>query len=147
LHSGTKEIAMTDSSDADATASTQPPSTNAATDAHHDLISSARVEGTPVYDPAGEKLGTVHSVMIHKASGRVAYALLAFGGFLGVQNFVHPIPWDKLTYDTNRQGYVIDLTRDALEQAPTLTLDAADRPTDRIADEALFGYYGSTMFW
>ena len=117
------------------------------TDAAHELISSARVEGTPVFDPAGKKLGSVHSVMIHKRSGQVAYALLSFGGFLGVPSRVHPIPWEKLVYDTGRAGYVVDLSRAALEQAPTLSLDAAERPSPRGYDEALFGYYGSTMFW
>lgn len=52
------------------------------TDRSHQLISSARVEGTPVYNPRGEKLGTVHSVMIEKTSGHIVYALLAFGGSL-----------------------------------------------------------------
>ncbi|MDB5684069.1 MAG: photosystem reaction center protein [Sphingomonas bacterium] len=116
-------------------------------DAAHELISSARVEGTPVYDRAGEKLGTLHSVMIHKVSGQVAYALLTFGGFLGVPSRVHPIPWEKLRYDTHRHGYTVDLSRDMLENAPTLSLDAADRPSERGYEEALFGYYGSSMFW
>lgn len=119
----------------------------AAVDNAHDLISSLRVEGTPVYGPAGEKLGTVHSLMIHKVSGQVAYALLSFGGFLGVPGLVHPIPWEKLRFDTDRRGYVVDITREMLEQAPTLSLDAADRPSTRVYDEALFGYYGATMFW
>jgi hypothetical protein len=124
-----------------------PTDATDATDKRHELISSARVEGTPIYDRSGSKLGAVHSVMIHKVSGRVAYALLSFGGFLGVPSRVHPIPWEKLTYDTQRQGYVVDLTRDALEQAPTLSVDGAERPSERGYEEALFGYYGATMFW
>jgi hypothetical protein len=114
---------------------------------NRDLISSARVEGTPVFDRTGVKLGTVHSVMIHKRTGQVAYALLAFGGFLGVPSRVHPLPWEKLTYDLDRHGYVVDLDRETLERAPTLSLDAADRPSERGYEEALFGYYGATMFW
>ncbi len=118
-----------------------------ASETARDLISSARVEGTPVYDRAGRKLGHVHSVMIHKRSGQVAYALLSFGRLLGVPCRVHPIPWEKLRYDTRRQGYSVDLDRETLEQAPTLSLDAAHRPSERGYQEALFGYYGSTMFW
>ena len=117
------------------------------TDQAHELVSSARVEGTPVYDPTGEKLGTVHSVMIHKRSGQVAYALLEFGGWLGVPARVHPLPWQKLRYDDQRHGYVVDLSREMLDSAPTLTLDAAERPTERGFEEALFGYYGATTFW
>lgn len=121
--------------------------TTSTTDSAHELISSARVEGTPVFDRAGKKLGSVHSVMIHKRGGQVAYALLSFGSFLGVPGRVHPIPWEKLAYDTEQGGYVVDLSREMLEQAPTLSLDAAERPSERGYDEALFGYYGSTMFW
>ncbi|MDB5688356.1 MAG: photosystem reaction center protein [Sphingomonas bacterium] len=117
------------------------------TDPHHELISSTRVEGTPVRNLAGKKLGIIHSVMIHKVSGRVSYALLAFDRFLGVPEFVYPIPWEKLTYDLAVGGYVVDLTREMLEAAPSLSLDAAARPSDRATDEALFGYYGATMFW
>lgn len=120
---------------------------NPAADSARELVSSARVEGTPVYDPTGRKLGHVHSVMIHKRTGQVAYALLSFGGFPGVPSRVHPIPWEKLCYDIKRQGYSIDLDRATLERAPTLSLDAAARPSERGYDEALFGYYGSTMFW
>jgi sporulation protein YlmC with PRC-barrel domain len=121
--------------------------TTSVADSAHELVSSARVEGTPVFNSAGEKLGSVHSVMIDKRSGQVAYALLSFGGFLGVPSRVHPIPWEKLNYDKSRHGYVVDLTRETLEQAPTLSLDAAERPSERGYDEALFGYYGATIFW
>ncbi len=116
-------------------------------DTSHELISSARVEGTPVFSPTGDKLGTIHSVMIHKRTGQVAYALLSFGGFLGVPSRVHPIPWEKLAYDTGRNGYVVELTRETLADAPTLSLDSSERPSARGFDEALFGYYGATMFW
>ncbi|RYD96555.1 MAG: PRC-barrel domain containing protein, partial [Sphingomonadales bacterium] len=81
------------------------------TDRSHKLVSSMRVEGTPIYNPVGEKLGTVHSVMIHKTTGQVEYALLAFGGFFGIGTHVHPIPWRMLTYDQARHGYVADITR------------------------------------
>lgn len=117
------------------------------TDDAHELISSRRVEGTAVYNRENERLGTIHSVMIEKRSGRVAYALLSFGGFLGLAGRVHPIPWEMLTYDIDRDGYVVDLTRDQLEHAPTLRLDEADRPRDRKYDEEVAGYYGRLPWW
>lgn len=120
---------------------------DAVLDPNHELVSSARVEGTPVYNRAGEKLGTVHSVMIHKRTGQVAYALLSFGGFLGIGSHVHPVPWDLLTYDPDKHGYRVDLTREKLEQAPTLSLDEADRPSDRTYDERLYDYYGAPRYW
>ena len=116
-------------------------------DHRHELISSRRVEGTAVYDRQQEKLGTIHSVMIEKRSGKVAYALMSFGGFLGIAGSVHPIPWDMLTYDVDLDGYVVDLTRDQLDNAPTLRLDEADRPRDRTYDEEVAGYYGRLPWW
>ena len=118
-----------------------------ACDRTHELISSRRVEGTPVYDPDGQKLGTVHSVMIEKRSGKVAYAVLSVGGFLGIRGHVHPVPWEILTYDVDLDGYVVNLTRDQLEKAPSLQLDEADRPHGRDYDEEVSGYYGRLPWW
>lgn len=113
----------------------------------HALISSRRVEGTPVYNAAGERLGSIHSVMIDKRSGKVAYAVMSFGGFLGVREHVHPVPWEKLTYDVDHDGYRVDLTREQLKDAPTLQLDEADRPRDRAYDESVSRYYGTMNWW
>ena len=112
----------------------------------HALISSRRVEGTPVYDKAGDKLGTVHSVMIEKKSGRVAYAVMAFGGFLGLGEHVHPVPWELLTYDVDRDGYVVDLSREQIEKAPAMRLDECDRPVDSTYEDAT-SYYGTLRWW
>ena len=121
--------------------------TDSITDVTHELISSARVEGTPVFDRNGHKLGSVHSVMIHKKTGQVAYAVLSFGGFLGIGSHVHPLPWELLEYDPDRHGYIVDLRRETLEKAPTLHLDEADRPSDRAYDEELYDYYGAPRYW
>ncbi len=116
-------------------------------DPAHELISSRRVEGTPVYNADGEKLGTIRSLMIQKRSGEVAYALLSLGGFLGIAARVHPVPWEVLTYDVDHDGYVVDLTREQLERAPTFTLDSADRPRERSEDDTLYAYYGVLPPW
>jgi PRC-barrel domain len=86
-----------------------------ATDETGDLISSDKVEGTAVYNRGGEKLGSIHSVMIDKRSGKVAYAVMSFGGFLGIGDRYHPLPWNVLTYDSRQGGYVVDLDRSMLE--------------------------------
>jgi hypothetical protein len=114
-------------------------------DQNHALISSTRVEGTPLYSPTGEKLGIIHSVMIHKQTGQVAYAILSFGGFLGIGSHVHPVPWDKLTYDERRRGYVADISRAMLEDAPSLELDAAHRP--RESERAMYSYWDAQPYW
>ena len=116
-------------------------------DQGHALISSRRVEGTPVYNRDGEKIGKIHSVMIGKQSGKVAYALLSFGSFLGVGAMVHPIPWPMLDYDPDRDAYVVDLDKETLEKAPTLQVDRADRPRQRSDDELVYAYYGQLPWW
>ena len=69
------------------------------------LIGSDKVEGTNVYDAKGEKIGSIERVMIDKRSGHVAYAVLSFGGFLGLGSDYYPIPWASLNYDTSLGGY------------------------------------------
>ena len=118
-----------------------------ALDPTHELISSRRVEGTAVYNRQEEELGTIHSVMIDKRSGRIAYAVLSVGGFLGIRGHVHPVPWDVLTYDVDLDGYVMDISRDQLERAPMMHLDEADRPRGRDYDEEVSGYYGRLPWW
>ncbi|SMF61436.1 PRC-barrel domain-containing protein [Allosphingosinicella indica] len=113
----------------------------------HELISSRRVEGTPVYDRGGKKIGAIHSVMIGKTNGQVAYALMSFGGFLGMREHVHPIPWDMLRYDMDHDGYTVDLAADQLKDAPALHLDEADRPRDREYEERMYNYYDRLPWW
>ncbi|HEX4616942.1 MAG TPA: PRC-barrel domain-containing protein [Stellaceae bacterium] len=85
------------------------------------LISSEKVDGTAVYNRKGERLGTVHHLMIDKYTGQVAYAVMSFGGFLGIGESYYPLPWKMLTYDTRLGGYVVDLGRKRLEGAPSYT--------------------------
>src|SRR5918994_1192710 len=87
-------------------------------DSKHRLIASDRVEGTAVMNGAGVKIGTIERVMIDKLSGQVAFAVLSFGGFLGIGEKHHPIPWEVLNYNEEEGAYVVDLDRDTLEKAP-----------------------------
>ena len=93
----------------------------------HDVISSDRVEGTTVYNTAGEKLGSIDDLMIDKISGQVRYAVMEFGGFLGMGTDRYPIPWNMLKYDTSQDGYVVQLDKAKLEGAPSY---AGDRVPD-----------------
>ena len=109
------------------------------TDETRELIASDKVEGTAVYNRSGERLGMVHNFMVDKRSGQVAYAVMSFGGFLGVGESYHPLPWRVLTYDTNLGGYVVDLTREQLQGAPSYAggdvPDWADRSYGRRLDD------------
>jgi hypothetical protein len=118
-----------------------------AVDFAHELISSRRVEGSSVYSEEGEKLGTIHSVMIGKRSGQVAYAVLSAGGWLGIGAHVHPIPWELLSYDVDREGYVVSIARERLEKAPSMTLDESDRPIGRDDQERVSAYWGTLPWW
>ena len=113
----------------------------------HELISSRRVEGTNVFDADGKKLGTVHSVMINKRSGQVAYALLSFGGVLGLGSHIYPIPWESLDYDVDLDGYRVEMSREQLQHAPRMSLDDTDRPIDREHAEEVRSYYGAMPWW
>jgi hypothetical protein len=106
------------------------------------LISADRVQGTPVYDADGDKLGHIEDVMLHKASGRVAYAIMSYGGFLGAGERYHPLPWSMLTYDTEKNGYILPLTRSQLEAAPTLGREQVDKEDDSGWAEAVHTHYG-----
>ncbi|HZT89568.1 MAG TPA: PRC-barrel domain-containing protein [Stellaceae bacterium] len=95
------------------------------------LISSEKVDGTAVYNRAGDRLGTVHHLMIDKYSGQVDYAVMSFGGFLGIGESYNPLPWKMLTYDTRLGGYCVDIDRPRLEKAPRYTASNLPDWSDR----------------
>jgi hypothetical protein len=111
------------------------------------LIAGARVAGTDVYNSAGDHLGEIYDVMLDKQSGKVAYAIMSFGGFLGLGEKYHPIPWSVLDYDTGRGGYVVPLTKDKLEAAPMY--DSAGEPDwdDKAYGKRVHDYYGTMPYW
>lgn len=112
-----------------------------------DLISADKVEGTSVYDPTGENLGSIYSVMIDKVSGRVVYAVMSFGGFLGIGERYHPLPWSMLTYDPRQGGYIVDIDRDRLEGAPTYGPGETPEWSDPTWGRTVHDYYGARGYW
>jgi hypothetical protein len=106
------------------------------------LIASDKVEGTAVYNRTGDKLGSVHNFMVDKLSGKVAYAVLSFGGFLGMGSTYHPLPWEQLTYDPAQGGYVVGLSREQLEGAPTYSGSEASSWDDPAYSRSIDQYYG-----
>lgn len=107
----------------------------------HDVISSERVEGSNVYNAAGDKLGSIDDLMIDKRSGQVRYAVLEFGGFLGIGTDRYPLPWNMLKYDTAKDGYVVPLDKDRLNGAPSYPQE--NRPTyDDEFGRQVNDYYG-----
>jgi len=94
-----------------------------ARDETHALISSDKVEGSAVYGPDRARIGSVYTLMIEKRSGQVSYAVVSFGGFLGIGDDHYPLPWQSLAYDAELGGYVTTVTRDQLEDAPRYRAD------------------------
>lgn len=112
----------------------------------HDLIASDKVEGTKVYDPMGEHIGSIERILVEKRSGKVSYAVLSFGGFLGMGHEHYPLPWSKLNYDESLGGYRIDVTKDQLEGAPRYERDDGDYWTEENG-RRVYDYYGVTPYW
>jgi len=110
------------------------------------LIASDRVQGTSVRRPDGEKIGKIERVMIDKVSGKVAYAVMSFGGLLGVGERYYTLPWQKLDYDETKLAYVLDITKSHLQSAPVLNSEG-ESPPDRSAERALHEHYDTDPYW
>jgi hypothetical protein len=111
------------------------------------LIAADKVEGTAVYNTRGEKLGSIERVMIDKVSGRVAYAVMSFGGFLGIGDRHHPLPWSVLRYDPSNDGYVVNLDKKVLESGPTIGVSDTDfNWDDRDWNRQVHDYYKSPPY-
>jgi hypothetical protein len=111
------------------------------------LIESDRVEGTTVYDPSGNNIGSVRRLMIDKMSGRVAYAVIVFDTFLGLGGEEYTLPWSKLDYDTSLEGFRTDITEAQLRGAPTFYRDRDYAWNDRERERELHEYWRSPFYW
>lgn len=105
------------------------------------LIGSNKVEGTPVYGRDGDRLGTIYNFMVDKVSGRVEYAVMRYGGFLGIGQRYYPLPWRILSYDTKEGGYRIAMRHRDLESAPSFDRDTEPR-FNREYGRRVHDYYG-----
>jgi len=105
------------------------------------LIGSDKVEGTAVYGADGEKIGQIERVMIDKVAGKVAYAVMSFGGFLGLGEDYYPLPWSLLTYNERLGGYDVEISHEQLKAAPKYGRDAAWDWSDRKRGKQLVDYY------
>jgi hypothetical protein len=106
------------------------------------LIGSDKVEGTAVYGADQTKIGSIERVMIDKQTGRVSYAVLSFGGFLGIGDDHYPLPWQSLKYDTSLGGYITGVTERQLQGAPKYTNDNNWNWSDPARARAVNDYYG-----
>lgn len=113
----------------------------------HQLIASDRVEGTAVRRPSGEKIGHIERLMIDKTSGQVSYAVLSFGGFLGIGTNLIPLPWPKLRYNPSFEAYELEISEEELQRAPSFHADKDFDWGDRSQEAELHRYYGIPPYW
>jgi hypothetical protein len=107
-----------------------------------DLIASNKIEGASVFDRDEERLGTISSFMVDKLTGQVEYAVLSFGGLFGLGTNHYPLPWEKLSYDDDLGGYVVDIDRETLESAPSYSADQEPH-YDREFGDRVHQHYGT----
>jgi hypothetical protein len=110
------------------------------------LIASKKVNGTSVYNLAGDTLGSIDDIMIDKVSGRAIYAVMSFGGFLGMGEKFHPLPWATLKYDARKGGYVVNLDKKVLEDAPSYDSGSEFTWTPDYGRK-VDSYYGTPSYW
>ena len=111
------------------------------------LIGSDKVEGTNVYRSNGDKIGHIERVMIDKHSGKVAYAVMGFGGFLGMGEEYYPVPWPLLTYNERLDGYEVNISDTQLKGAPKYTESESWDWSDRQRAQRVFDYYKVAPYW
>ncbi|MCE4222901.1 PRC-barrel domain containing protein [Methylobacterium sp. C25] len=111
------------------------------------LIASDRVVGAEVRRPDGSKVGRIERLMLDKASGRVAYVVMSFGGFLGLGEDYYTLPWAVLTYDTSMDAYSVDITEEQLRNAPARSPEGGDPQDEREWEEHVHRYYNAAPYW
>jgi PRC-barrel domain protein len=110
------------------------------------LIGSDKVEGTTVYGRDAQAVGEIERVMIDKISGKVAYAVMSFGGFMGIGEDYYPVPWSMLSYDTSLGGYRTNISREQLDRAPKYS-ESTSWNWNRDNDRRVYDYYRTEPYW
>ena len=112
-----------------------------------DATAASRVIGTAVYNTAGESIGTIEDVMLDKTSNGIMFAVIGFGGFLGIGEKYHAVPWSVLDYEKSRGGYVVPFTKEQLQAAPAHTINELTGADGKAARDASFEYYKVEPYW
>lgn len=114
---------------------------------HTGAIAASRVIGTSVYNTQREKIGSIEDVMLDKLSNGIMFAVIGFGGFLGIGEKYHALPWSTLDYDTEAGGYVVPFSKEQLKAAPAYSIDELTRSDGEQARDASFDYYKVEPYW
>jgi sporulation protein YlmC with PRC-barrel domain len=114
---------------------------------HTTAIRASRAIGTSVYNAQGEKIGKVEDVVLDKTDSSILFAVVGFGGFLGIGEKYHPVPWSSLDYNEDRGGYIVPFTKDQLKAAPAHGIDELTRGDGRAMRQSTFDYYKVAPYW
>jgi sporulation protein YlmC with PRC-barrel domain len=114
---------------------------------HTSAIRAKKVIGTKVKDRQGKKIGEIEDIVLDKQSNNIMFAVVSFGGFLGMAEKYHPLPWATLDYDENDNGYVVDVTEDQLRAAPAASLDELTKDDGSAYRDRTYDYYKVEYYW
>lgn len=114
---------------------------------HTTAIRATRVNGTTVYNTAGEKIGEIEDIVLDKMSNKIHFAVVGFGGFLGIGEKYHPVPWPLLDYVEDRSGYVVPFTKEQLEAAPAGSISELTKNDAEKHRVSAYNYYGVDSAW
>ncbi|MBK7646383.1 MAG: PRC-barrel domain-containing protein [Betaproteobacteria bacterium] len=108
------------------------------------VLSASTLNGDDVYNPKGEKLGSIKELMLDIENGKVCYAVLSFGGFLSLGEKLFAVPWSALTVDTNNKRFVMDADEERLKKAPGFDADKWPNMADSTWEKSVHAFYGTT---
>jgi sporulation protein YlmC with PRC-barrel domain len=114
---------------------------------HTSAIRVSKVLGTNVQDPSGHKIGEVKDIVVDKESNNIMFAVLSFGGILGVGEKYHPIPWASLDYDESRNAYVVNYSKEQLQAAPVGSVEELTRNDGLDFRDRTYAYYEADRYW
>lgn len=114
---------------------------------HTSSIRAKRVIGTNVNDASGHKIGQVEDIVLDKQSNNILFTVVSFGGFLGMGEKYHPLPWSTLDYDKEEGGYVVNFTKEQLQKAPAYSIDELTQGDGNQFRETVYDYYDAPRYW
>jgi len=114
---------------------------------HTSAIRAGKAIGTNVFDQSGKKIGEVKDIVLEKTSNNILFAVVSFGGVLGMGEKYHPVPWSELDYDPQRGGYTVSFTAEQLKNAPSDSIEALTKGDGRTFRDRAFTHYGTKPYW
>ena len=114
---------------------------------HTSAIRAKKVIGTTVKDPSGTSIGKVEDIVLDKLSNNIMFAIVGFGGFLGMGEKFHPLPWSTLDYDEEEGGYVVSLTKEQLQSAPAYSMEELTQGDGTQFREQVYDFYNAPRYW